>query len=156
MLDHTAQGIREKDQTITNMKVTAMRVTLQLLAAVSAVSAASEAGAAAARVRRTLVRKRDQPESASSAESAAPNPNSKLHPSFSGKVEHLVAGTGDPLAAKVAAKGFKLHNEGPDGVAKSRSMAMESVFTFVTVFGFGCAIVGAVFAWKRLTDSSLR
>ena len=42
------------------------------------------------------------------------------------------------------------------GPAHKYSIITQSILTFVTVFVFGCAIILAVFAWKRYTDSSFR
>ena len=38
----------------------------------------------------------------------------------------------------------------------SYSIITQPIVTFVTVFFFGCAVLLAVFAWKRFTDSSFR
>jgi hypothetical protein len=36
------------------------------------------------------------------------------------------------------------------------SVALQSVLTFFTVFVLCCAVILAVFAWRKFSDSSLR
>ena len=43
-----------------------------------------------------------------------------------------------------------------DGASRSISIVTQTLLTFVTVFFFGCAIVLAIFAWKRFSDSPFR
>ena len=42
------------------------------------------------------------------------------------------------------------------GASRSISIVTQTLLTFVTVFFFGCAIVLAIFAWKRFSDSPFR
>ena len=46
--------------------------------------------------------------------------------------------------------------DGGGGASGSISIVTQTLITFVTVFFFGCAIVLAIFAWKRFSDSPFR
>lgn len=64
------------------------------------------------------------------------------------------AGKGNSTQNAQSAKPIKIRDH--MGPSASYSIITQSILTFVTVFVFGCAVILAVFAWKRFTDSSFR
>ena len=43
-----------------------------------------------------------------------------------------------------------------EATAASASIVTQSILTFITVFVFGCAVILAVYAWKKFSESSIR
>ena len=60
-------------------------------------------------------------------------------------------------AKKVRLSDLTGERGGDDGdPSRSISIVTQTLLTFVTVFFLGCAIVLAIFAWKRFSDSPFR
>ena len=68
------------------------------------------------------------------------------------------ATTSAAAASEISAKKDSDLEGGRAGGDASRSISIvtQSVITFVTVFFFGCAIVLAIFAWKRFSEAPFR
>ena len=66
--------------------------------------------------------------------------------------------TSDQISAKKVRLSDLTGERGGDDGDPSRSISIvtQTLLTFVTVFFLGCAIVLAIFAWKRFSDSPFR
>ena len=81
----------------------------------------------------------------------APNSSSSQKPSS-------VNATSDQISAKKVRLSDLTGERGGDDGDPSRSISIvtQTLLTFVTVFFLGCAIILAIFAWKRFSDSPFR
>ena len=81
----------------------------------------------------------------------APNSSSSQKPSSANATSDQIS------AKKVRLSDLTGERGGDDGdPSRSISIVTQTLLTFVTVFFLGCAIVLAIFAWKRFSDSPFR
>ena len=81
----------------------------------------------------------------------APNSSSSQKPSSANATSDQIS------AKKVRLSDLTGERGGGDGdPSRSISIVTQTLLTFVTVFFLGCAIVLAIFAWKRFSDSPFR
>ena len=80
-----------------------------------------------------------------------PNSSSSQKPSSANATSDQIS------AKKVRLSDLTGERFGGDGdPSRSISIVTQTLLTFVTVFFLGCAIVLAIFAWKRFSDSPFR
>ena len=81
----------------------------------------------------------------------APNSSNSQKPSSANATSDQIS------AKKVRLSDLTGERGGDDGdPSRSISIVTQTLLTFVTVFFLGCAIVLAIFAWKRFSDSPFR
>ena len=81
----------------------------------------------------------------------APNSSDSQKPSSANATSDQIS------AKKVRLSDLTGERGGGDGdPSRSISIVTQTLLTFVTVFFLGCAIVLAIFAWKRFSDSPFR
>ena len=79
----------------------------------------------------------------------APNSSNSQKPSSANA-------TSDQISAKKVRLSDLTGERGDGDPSRSISIVTQTLLTFVTVFFLGCAIVLAIFAWKRFSDSPFR
>ena len=79
----------------------------------------------------------------------APNSSNSQKPSSANT-------TLDQISAKKVRLSDLTGERGDGDPSRSISIVTQTLLTFVTVFFLGCAIVLAIFAWKRFSDSPFR
>ena len=83
----------------------------------------------------------------------APNSSSSQKPSSANATSDQISAKKVRLSDLTVERGGGYGNGDP---SRSISIVTQTLLTFVTVFFLGCAIVLAIFAWKRFSDSPFR